>query len=108
MLKLYVSVPIAHNNVLAAYHILQKLNNNVTKLSVEFWEFILPVLTNINKTIQSQSPRLHTIYKSVPLRTIFDCFANRKYLHLKYRLEEIDFKNPRNSYSCELIICKVI
>lgn len=101
-LRLYFTDAVANNDALASQSILEKLNEGVTKLFLQFLDFILPVFNNLNKDMQAESPRIHILYKNVcsALRTIYDCFLKRDYI-LRNSIEDIDFKNPRNWMAIE-------
>lgn len=101
-LKLFFTDAVASNDVLAAENILTRLRDPVTKLFLQFLDFVLPVFNNLNKEMQSESPQIHAIYKRVSevLKTLFDCFLDRTYLR-NTSLENVDFKNPRNFLKIE-------
>lgn len=94
-LQLYFTDAVSQNDLLVAENILTKLKDPTTKLFLQFLDFILPFFTNLNKEMQSESPKIHMIYKNVSkiLRSIFDCFLKRNYIS-STRLENIQYKNP--------------
>jgi hypothetical protein len=96
-LQLYFRDTAAKGDVLAADYILKKLNDPTSKLFLQFLDFVLDFFNDLNREMQSESPKLHTVYKNISnvLKTIFDCFIKRDYL-LSTPLEEIDFKTPTN------------
>lgn len=96
-LKLFFTDAVANNDVLAAENILKKLNDPTTKLFLEFLDFVLPFFTNLNKEMQSESPKLFKLYKNIGqiIKSIFDCFIKRDYLK-KTDLENVQFKDPSN------------
>lgn len=96
-LKLFFTDAVANKDILAAETILLKLNDNVTKLFLQFLDFILPIFNNLNKEMQSEAPTLHVLYKNVcnALRTLYDCFLIREYIS-STPIEDIDFRNPQN------------
>jgi hypothetical protein len=81
-LQLYFNDVVANNDVLATENILLKLNDTTSKLFLQSLGLVLPFLNNLNREMQLESPKLHTIYKNVSnvLRTVFDCFIKRNYL----------------------------
>lgn len=101
-LQLYFTDAVSQNDLLAAENILTKLRDPTTKLFLQFLDFILPFFTNLNKEMQSESPKIHLIYKNVTniLRSIFDCFLKRNYV-VNTPLENIDYKNPKNFLAIE-------
>lgn len=96
-LQLYFIDAVSNRDLLAAENILQKLNDPTTKLFLQFLDFVLPFFTNLNKEMQSESPKIHILYKNVTniLKTIYDCFINRNILNTT-SVENVDYKNPRN------------
>ncbi|XP_023221188.1 uncharacterized protein LOC111622947, partial [Centruroides sculpturatus] len=101
-LKLYFTDAVNSNDVLAANNILQKLNDPVSKLFLEFLDYVLPLFNILNIEMQSESPKLHVLYDNVclVLKTIYDCFLQRNYITTT-SIENIDFKNPRNYLAIE-------
>lgn len=97
-LKLYfIDTVHCRNDVLIAENILQKLQDLQNKLYFQFLDFILPLFNQLNREMQSESPKIHLLYDKVTtvLRTLFDCFLQRDYI-VKTPIAYIDFKNPRN------------
>lgn len=103
-LQLYFTDAVAKNDILATENILTKLNDPTVKLFLEFLDFILPFFNNLNKNMQSESPRVHVMYRNVcnVLKSIFDCFIKRNYL-LNTPIENINFKDPGNYVPIEEI-----
>lgn len=103
-LQLYFTDAVSNKDLLAAENILSKLNDPTTKLFLEFLNFVLPFFTNLNREMQSESPKIHLIYRNVTniLKTIYDCFIKRNILVMT-PLENIDFKNPSNFLPIEQI-----
>lgn len=64
-LQLFFTDSVANNDILAADNILKKLNDPTTKLFLQFLEFALPFFNNVNKEMQSESPKLYTLYKTI-------------------------------------------
>lgn len=54
-LKLYFTDAVLHDRLLAAETILQKLNDPLSKLFLQFLKFILPIFNHLNKELQSTS-----------------------------------------------------
>lgn len=72
-------------DILAAEHILQKLQDPTTILFSEFLDFVLPLFTDLNKEIQAEHPKFIIYIKKI----------TREYL-TSTPIENVDFKNPRN------------
>lgn len=96
-LQLFFTDAVASNDILSAENILCKLRDPTSKLFLQFLEFVLPFFTVLNKEMQSQTVKIHILYKNISniIRTIFDCFIRRNYLSIT-PLEEVEFKNTRN------------
>lgn len=97
-LKLFFIDQISNNDhLLAAEHILQRLQDPTTILFLEFLDFVLPLFTDLNKVMQAEQPKIHSLYEKITgtLKTIFDCFLKREYL-TSTPIENVDFINPRN------------
>lgn len=80
-LKLFFIDQISNNDhLLAAEHILQKLQDPPTILFLEFLDFVLPLFTDLNKGMQAEHPKIHNLYEKITgtLKTIFDCFLKRE------------------------------
>ncbi|XP_072381987.1 uncharacterized protein [Diabrotica undecimpunctata] len=103
-LKLFFTDAVQNNELLAAENILVKLNDVTTLLFLSFLDFVLPLFNNINKEMQSQSPKIHLVYSKIcsTLKTLFDCFLKREYI-LDKSIENIDFRNSRNYLDLEQI-----
>lgn len=101
-LQLYFTDAVSRNDVLAVDNILSKMNDPTTKLFLQFLEFILPFFNNLNKEMQSESVKIHVLYKNISniLKTIFDCFIKRNYL-INTPLESVQYKNPANHQPIE-------
>ena len=68
---------VINERLLACENILQKLNNPFTKLYLQFLDFVLPIFNSLNLQIQSESPQVHTQYKTVSqaFRTLLECYV---------------------------------
>ncbi|XP_050316342.1 uncharacterized protein LOC126750689 [Anthonomus grandis grandis] len=75
--------------------ILEKLNTPENKLYLSFLSHVLPIFNSLNKLMQSESPKIHVIYKEVArtVKTILDYYIKDEYLNAN--IENIDFKDPR-------------
>lgn len=51
--------------MLAAESILEMLQDPSTKLYLEFLEYMLPLVTDLNKDIQSEETRIHLLHRKV-------------------------------------------
>lgn len=80
------------------------LSNPFTELYLNFLDFALPILTNVNLAFQSESPQIHLIYSKVATayKTILDCYINNEYLN-STQLSQIQYRNPNNFLSTENI-----
>ncbi|XP_047523967.1 uncharacterized protein LOC125062236 [Pieris napi] len=96
-LKLFFINASLNDDIATATNILNKLNDPLTLLFLQFLDFVLPIFNKLNREMQSESARIHMLYSQVcvSLRTLFDCFLKKDYLE-KNNLENIDYKNPHN------------
>lgn len=96
-LKLFFIDASINDDVTTVTNILNKLNNSVTILFLQFLDFVLPIFNKLKQEMQSESARIHVLYLYVcnSLRTLFDCFLKKDYLD-KTNLENVYYKNPHN------------
>lgn len=101
-LKLYFVDAVANDRLLAAETILQKLNDPLSKLFLQFLKFILPIFNNLNREMQSTSSQIYHLRSKVVevYKTILECFIRRD-LILNCAIEKIDYKNPHNFVKLE-------
>ncbi|XP_061724987.1 uncharacterized protein LOC133530945 [Cydia pomonella] len=94
-LKLFFIDASLNDEVLAATNILQKINDPVTLLFLQFLDFVLPIFNKLNKEMQSEHAKIHVLYDQVCtcLKTLFECFLKRDYVKNTV-LEKIEYKNP--------------
>ncbi|XP_072397957.1 zinc finger protein 862-like [Diabrotica undecimpunctata] len=96
-LILYFTDASLNDRTLASENILIKLNDQFTKIYLEFLEFSLPFFTNLNRQMQSEKPEVAQLYKCVSAvyKSFLECFIKRDIL-IKTALHQIDFNNPNN------------
>lgn len=82
--------------------ILMRLKEPITKLYLQFLEFVLPFFNDINIEMQSEEPKIYQFYDKITgvLKALYDCFINPQYLK-STDLKDINFRNPRNYLSLE-------
>ncbi|XP_050516405.1 uncharacterized protein LOC126891268 [Diabrotica virgifera virgifera] len=95
-LKLYFVDQVA-NNITQADLILEKLNKEENRLYLEFLSHALPIFNDLNKLMQSESPKIHILYKEITntLKIILDFYMKSDIISTE-SIDKIDFKNPRN------------
>lgn len=83
--------------------IFNKMNNIFYKLYLMFLDFVLPYLTNLNKEMQAEKPKIYSLYSSVELvyKTILEFIIKDSCLVESRNLFEINYKNPHNLISIE-------
>jgi len=88
---------VVNDRLLAAETILQRLNDPLSKLFLQFIKFILPIFNNLNREMQSTSPQIYHLRTKIigVYKTILECFIRRN-LILNCAIEQIDYKNPYN------------
>lgn len=85
------------DKLLASDMILHRLKEKYVKLYLQFLEFVLQYLTNLNLEMQSEETKIHRLYSQVSLvyNTLLDCFLKTEYLKSTV-LEKVEFENPHN------------
>lgn len=93
---------VTSDRLLAAETILQKLNDPLSKLFLQFLKFILPIFNNLNREMQSTSPQIYHLRSKIitVYKTILECFIRRD-LIINCVIEKIDYKNPYNFLKLE-------
>lgn len=83
-LKLYFQSAVLTERLLAAQSILDKCMEPTTELYLEFLNFVLPYFNDLNKEMQSESPKLYLLYEKIftTYKTILQCFLKPEYLEL--------------------------
>lgn len=73
-LKLFFINASLNDDVTTATNILNKLNDPVTLLFLQFLDFVLPIFNKLNREMQSESARIHVLYSHVcnSLKALFD------------------------------------
>lgn len=96
-LRLYFTDAVVSERLLACENILQKLNDPTTKLYLQFLEYVLPIFNMLNKQMQSESPQIHILRKSVirSYTTILECYLQDDYVQ-NTPVETINPRDPHN------------
>jgi hypothetical protein len=95
-LKLFFTSEVNEDNKLeSAVAIYNKMQNVFSKLYLLFLDYILPYITDLNREMQSEKPKIYTLYSRVEsvLTTILDMFIRKHYLE-KNSVYEIDHWDP--------------
>lgn len=81
--------------------IFNKMNNIFYKLYLMFLDFVLPYLTNLNKEMQAEKPKIYSMYSSVELvfKTILEFIVEKNCFKENQNLFEINYRNPHNLVS---------
>lgn len=95
-LKLYFTQEALAQKIVSAQNILNKLHDPSVKLYLYFLEFVLPFFVDLNVEMQSETVKIHKLYKKVEtvLRSLLDCYLKKDYLD-KTEIEKIEYRNPR-------------
>ena len=103
-LKLYFTNAAISDRILAAESILNKLSDPSTELYLGFLQFILPLFNDLNKEMQSERPKIHTLFDrvSVAFRTIVECYLKPEYV-AKTDVCDLQYRDPTNFLSIEEI-----
>lgn len=83
-IKLYFQSAVFTDRLLSAQSILTKAMETTTELYLEFMRFALPIFTDLNKEMQTEKPKLYSLYNQVYTAyvTILECFIQPVYLEL--------------------------
>lgn len=86
-LTLYFQGAVLVDRLLAANSILEKCKAPSTILYLQFLKFILPYFHDLNKEMQSESPKLYILYEKVfaTYKTILECFIKPDCMELTER-----------------------
>lgn len=98
-LKLYFQSAVLTDRLLAAQSILDKCMEPTTELYLEFLNFVLPYFNDLNKEMQSESPKLYLLYEKIftTYKTILECFVKPELLgQEETEILNIDFINTEN------------
>jgi len=77
--------------------IYQSLNNPINKMYLEFLEFILPTLVNLNLEFQSATPKVYLLYSRLigAYMFILQCYIKPGVL-LHTEIEKLQYRIPIN------------
>ena len=96
-LKLFFTQAVMEDRLEAAQLILQKLNDPVSKLYLEFLDHVLPFFTDLNKEMQAEDPKIYVLSSRVSavLATILDCYLKPSYLKSTV-ITKVKIRDPAN------------
>ncbi|KAL1469867.1 hypothetical protein MTO96_024773 [Rhipicephalus appendiculatus] len=82
--------------------ILQRLQDPLIRVYLEFLEFVPHIFTKLNKRMPSDFPQIHNLRKTVgeSLRTIYDCYLKSSYLR-STPIEDVEYRNPSHFLKLE-------
>ncbi|KAL1444337.1 hypothetical protein MTO96_045565 [Rhipicephalus appendiculatus] len=101
-LKRFFAEETVTSRLLAPQTILQRLQDPLIRMYLEFLEFVLPIFTKLYKQMQSEFPQIHNLRKTVgeSLRTIHDCYLKSSYLK-STPIEDVEYRNPSHFLKLE-------
>lgn len=69
----------------------------MNELYLCFLKYILPIINNLNKLFQSESPQIQNMQSSIKklFLTVLDDFVQPQYLNFDY-VSKVDYKNVSN------------
>lgn len=84
--------------------IFANLTDPLTKLYLQFLEFVLPILVDLNVIFQSTKPKIHELYykMEVVYKMILECYMKPEYLN-STDISKIQYRNPINFLPSEKI-----
>lgn len=96
-LKLFFTQAALEDRLMAPESILQRLNDPLGKLYLEFLDHVLPIFNDLNKEMQAENPKIYTLHSRVSavLHTIFECYMKPNYLK-STPLSSIRVRDPNN------------
>lgn len=73
-----------------------RVSNPTFELYLNFLDFVLPILTSLNKLFQHEKPQIYHLYSKMAsaYKTILDCYMQSNYLE-KTDLEKVQYRNPQ-------------
>ena len=85
------------DRLLSAETILQKLNNPVHRLYLEFLDYVLPLFTELNCEMQAEQPKLYLLHKRISsvLHTLLESYLKSGYLK-STPLANVNVRDPGN------------
>lgn len=103
-LKLYFTGESLEQNIEKAKDILEKLNNPLFKLYLQFLQYILPLFNDLNREFQSEKPKIHILYDRLEsqYKLLLKNYIKPLYLE-KTLVENVQFKNSNNYLDNDLI-----
>lgn len=96
-LKLFFINVSAEERLLAVDSILQKLNDPINTLYLEFLDYVLPLFSDLNCEMQAEKPKLYLLHNraSAVFHTLVQNYMKDSYLKAT-PLANIQVKDPRN------------
>lgn len=73
-----------------------RVSNTTFELFLNFLDFVLPILTSLNKLFQHEKPQIYHLYSKMvsAYKTILDCYMQSNYLEIT-DLEKVQYRNPQ-------------
>jgi len=73
-----------------------RVSNPTFELYLNFLDFVLPILSSLNKLFQHEKPQIYHLYSKMAsaYKTILDCYMQSNYLE-KTDLEKVQYRNPQ-------------
>lgn len=86
-------------------NIFLRLNDTTIKIYLEFLDYILPYFNDLNREMQSETSKIHLLYRTISdtTKTLLDTFLKPDYLSRIATLDKIQYKCPHNYKSLENI-----
>ncbi|CAH2009382.1 unnamed protein product [Acanthoscelides obtectus] len=83
--------------VLAAQNILNDLKDPLTKAFLLFLQFVLPLFNNLNREMQAEKPKIHSLYSSISssYKVLLEYFIKRDVIESQ-PLKAINYRDPGN------------
>lgn len=100
-LSLFFAEEVNTSRLLSPQTILQRLQDPLFRMYLEFLEFVFPIFTKLNKKMQSEFPQIHNPRKIVILSGLFMTATSRVRILRSTPTEDIEFRNPSHFLKLE-------
>lgn len=105
-IKIFFNFQVNNDKIENAKHILEKLNDPLNELFLNFLTFTLAMINNLNKLFQNESPQIFKLYSEMKklLKTILECFLKPSYLD-SIDVQNVQYRNPEKFLPLNDIYC---
>jgi len=96
-LKLFFQSQYIEEKDKKAEEIFGVLNNPLSKLYLQFLQFVLPLIVNLNLEFQGEQPKIYSLYEKMAAvyKTFLEFYLNHEYIK-NTPLEQVQYRNPQH------------